>query len=102
MRETPRRHRLGGLDRIGFRQRHTAIANVGKRILDVRIALHFQAVAPRAHVASRDGIFPSFSPFAMIVSGSIRGDEPVSCVILIKSEQFGVAALPLAAYQVPP
>src|SRR5688500_9541458 len=33
--------------------------------------------------------------------GSVRYDEPVSCVIFIKGEQFGVAALPLAGFKVP-
>src|SRR5262249_5959942 len=30
-----------------------------------------------------------------------RYDETVSCVILIKGEQFGVAALPLAGFKIP-
>jgi hypothetical protein len=34
--------------------------------------------------------------------GSVRYDEPVSCVIFIKDEQFSVAALPLAGFKVPP
>src|SRR5262245_7687158 len=34
--------------------------------------------------------------------GSVRYDEPVSCVIFVKGEQFGVAALPLAGFKIPP
>jgi hypothetical protein len=39
---------------------------------------------------------------APVVCGSVRYDEPVSCVIFIKGEQFGVAALPLAGFKIPP
>ena len=36
------------------------------------------------------------------VCGSARYDEPVTCIIFIKVEQFGVAALPLAGLEIPP
>ena len=35
-------------------------------------------------------------------TGLFRYDEPVSRVIFIKGEQFGVAALPLAGFKIPP
>src|SRR5262245_22471062 len=53
------------------------------------------------HVSSISAV-PHFQTWPWVESGrcgSIRDDEPVSCVILIECEQLGVAALPLTDFK---